>query len=947
MTNRMRFVVALFFLLSPTLAAAQTYCAFYPHGGPICEPPGNPLRVTCPLCAVPSYPRLNSDGQQQALKQAIKEIKETATVVQETYKNISDVTQDMWGRAGQEDDMASDELLRGIVYPQYLQQYYPNPDVDPEADMGTIAQQIADSQFAAPSAVIIDQLALRRKREQIFGKQVLYSNAIALHTKSVTQTTQFGPAVGDQVGELLRQQVRDAIQENNVRALLAARGATLRAIYAMQNRQMGVLATMLTTESLEKFQNGGVDMKPPRFASADSENSAIQLASKDQKQPRTAMRLASDEPIEYTGESSVAFPKNAVMAQAQGGSGGGDSTYPVMQRLYQVQDSLSSARLAIPTQTPGINVPTGFTPDAQLAEMQALNFKLPAQKEEREAYKNSVLSRAIMIEKMHNQRLLAKLNINAIQHMDDTIACHEFSKTQLERVRQLIVPRLRLVAGRFGGFPWGGGSPATTIGAYTQTAAPWTHPSYPAQKTNLDLAFEAIAGRPASDYHYVPETQQCSEHYEATDPGVTGRLLTYDTTRFEDYITRHRSAAVAGCMVADLMMRGTQAPNPRMFTTTCTPRMVRDSEGSSDMTYCLEDNNRQVLAPLIIPNRPDLSTEDEIDDIVPGNYRSPMGSVGAQCLQRVRMSRYAVNDTATIINGITVTHPDGSYTVQSNYYTAANPGPPIGLLGKWLQAYKIERYWADNRYGKLAANQPPSGCQMAYLGSEIFKRRAQAKLADIGQKHNEIIKALRDADGRSQVAAGQDDNPLTAIDLSTPEGRWESMQIQQAEATKLEADLNEKLQRIAQYEQDRASIQLPAGAPAEVHRQWDANVQNMESVKAQILADIQHIRHFKDLASDVVDERLGAGDPNFDYRNNFCYIFHEPRIVNINVEDGVQTVVDPPTGLSYEAPITNPNVEVQQKKCVNLKPLVINCNGVPGPPPADTTIYLTPGVVDN
>ncbi len=856
--------------------ASGPRCLFTP-AGLYCGPD---FSLTCPICPPPSYPRLNLDQQQLALKEAALELKKTVNVAQETYNNLNQTTKDLWGQKGEDGHFDSDDMLRGITFPKMDPASNPDPAVNANAEMGVMVDQILASQFINQSnPTVEDQLAMRVKRIEIYNKQLMLANGAAMNNRMIYQSTESNQALNDRLQEKLTQQVSDVLSDDpDVMRLVAVRGATMRAILAQQSRQNGLIATFLTTKALKRYATGDVPITRPTLYNA-------------------------------------ADPQNA----------SSDNSRPEVRALLNMRDTISSAQLGASTQTQGINLGgIGVTPEQR--ELQILNFNQNGQRQRSEPFVNSVETRAKLIERLHNHRVLIYMNQLSIQHMDDNISCHNFSMQQLDDVRRQIVPYLRLVTSPGGGFPWGGGTPATTMGPFRHTTTPYTHPDYPAQKTNLDLAFEAIAGRPAR-YRYNTETLRA----DIVVPEYRGKLMRLDNTTYYDN-TRHSRETSAGCQVAATLMRGrTQInqiesdlpPAARILTpqfhqtvNTCTPRQIRINETTNDMTYCLRDDVRQTLAPVVVNRADSESWADAVRDIEPGDA----------CLFTITGRQWAFSSGPRAVSS-------------KNYHRATNVGPPVGLFGKWLQAYKIERYWAANRFGY---EYQQDGQANQYIGSEGFRHKTILQMQDIVAQHRETMKALNDADDRAEGGIG--DTPLPNIDITTPDGRYQSMQYQLTQTQKLEADVREKQVRIADYERRKAELQPPAEAPAEIRRQWDVYVHNMEQVKAEILRDIETINSFRAFAMDIVDDRQASALPDFDFHSNRCFIYRKPRAVNVNIEDtGTQTLIDEASGTSYQAPIRTDRIEVQQRQCVTLKPVEVQCGNISRP---DDRIYVTPRQLD-
>ncbi len=872
------YVLLLTVLGIPNLVMAQggPYCIFTPAGNPIC---GGPLDVFCPLCATPGLPRPNLDGQELAVKETIMDLKKQAVEVHQNINDISSKTKSLFGTPRPEAAFESDEHTKGMIFRKVPADANPNPEVDPTADVDTIVQQILNSQHIdSPNPPVEQQLAMREKLSRIGHKQLLLALAVADNNRFVMFDSENGESVDTKLKNALIQQTSNAMQENTVLSNLEARGAIMRALYAQKTRQTGLLGTMLATAALTEYASGSVDITKPTL---------------------------------YT-------PNNAQGDQEPG--------RPEVRNLLGVGSAISNAGLGVSTFSVGINQPAPVSNDQLVLQMR--NFENPAQREPNEVFTNSIKSRASMMQKMHNDRVMVLLNQRAIKHMDDNIACHRFSMEQLDRVRESITPQLRQIGGA------GFNQPATTSGPFAQSSIPLTHPDYPYQKTPLDLTFEAIAGRPAR-YEFNTQTRQV----DTIIPEYRGKLMRLDSSNYYNDLTpnietRHRQETAAACQVADSLMGGrTQirqmesdlGPGEGIFSTPemqsvhnlCVPKQLQYNYSTPDnsftiydMTYCLADSVRQTLAPVRASN------------------------------PNCDVARYlGMNPINCIVPGDPCVYNIGG----ANYYTNARPGPPTGLLGKWLQAYKIERYWASARFGYRYTTTNDQGSQVIdYLGSEAFKFQTQQKIAELVERHRLMMKALNDADDRA--AGGFGDTPKPTLDMSTPDGRFESMQFQLQQTQRINADLAEKMSRIADYDRRKAELTPPPEAPAEIQRQWSVYAHNMDLVKADILANKQKIDTFNAYAADIVDDRNAENIPNFNYQSNNCFIFREPRTVNANLEDNYQNLIDPATGVQYQAPISTDRIETQQRKCLKLEPIVPECNGVAWP--TDNTIRVTPGLID-
>jgi len=831
------FVVAMALMMPVAFAQSSPTCSFYPDGQPICEPPNvNPLDFACPLCSEVGLPRITMDPAKMSTMETINQAAEQVKEVYGTYEDTIKKTQKAFGDAGPEGTFESDTYLPGLTFPKMNPGSYPNPEVSSEDDLKDPSKTynaVARSMFLTQSnPPVEDQLAMQSKRATINQSHTVHTLAVATNRNLAINSSDGRESPHQKMSAALTRQAKEA-SEGDLRDRYAARGAILRAIYATQNSQMGMMATMLGSQSSQPFASGEVPITKPSY---------------------------------YDPASGVELQQGGNTAAA---------------KLLNLNTMIENSKLSVNNRSYGPNV-----------EGQILNLQQSGQKQKSEVFYNSVVSRAKAIQEIHQQRLWVKQSVLSIQNMEDTKACHDYATAQLQKFRNKIIPYLRLVRGsnRY----WMG-QPATLNGPYPQS-------NYPDDQSNLSAAFETIAGR-------TPNYQLRADEkgYDRVG-GFRGKLLEYDTTAFTNIRTRHQQATLASCKVADLMMWGRSVPAAyRIFPTTCAPLTIRVNTGGAsyitDRTYCLDDNVRQILAPMVINVPYNSDIEDAVHAIVPG---SPPGTLGRQCLMNIRGGApWIVNYARRSIS-------------DPNYNTAQRVGPPAGLLGKWLQAWKIEQYWADFRYGEAGSTEE---------GMEMEVRKAIEDIRAVNQKQSDLIKAINDADSRE--AGGLGDTERVTLDLSGSAGRLYSLNYQKQQVQLLRRDLDIKRAELAAYDAERNHLIPPAQAPAEVKKQWDAFIDNMEKTKAQIQQDIAMTESYIAIADDIVDDTTdAANNSGFDFRNNNCDIYYKPVVEKISADGEVP---------ERYAPV--------QKRCQPLITPAHRCKGQIVPD--DTVVRVLPGINDD
>lgn len=849
-------------------AWANYQCAFTPTGQPICTPG---LEVTCPLCNVPGIFRQIDDTEITAVKETVNEIRSTINETQKAYNTMADTEKKLWGKKGKK-TFASDEMLRGLTFPKIRPQdfpipvHHPKPQKPNELDEKNpknaieIQKYIYDNYYINnPNPPVADQLMMRSKRVELGREQLVFAAAIAANRKNtlfLERLDSNGQPTMPLAHELIQNLTAEVDAANKsgeggkpeVLRLVEVRGALLRAIYAAQTSIDGLEATRLATEAVLPLARGDESVVRPDFADeVTGENAGM-------NQPHPALLKIN----EMTKTLDSANLRRANTDPAAIGTRG-----------------ISGTAIAVSQNNP--NPLNSNQPDLLYNNrLQEINFNMDGQRQAGEQFFNSPYSRAKLIETIHNARVMVRTNLHAIAGMDDTIACHEYSKQQLAAVRAQILPKLELDT--TGNLVWGRYIRPTYAGPFPQN--------------RVGMAFEAVAGRPAT------YTIQADGSVTET-PGVAGELLQNDTTDFyTSSFTRHARATQAGCAVADQLMGNPQGVYDVSPDNNCRPKNITDyyydSYGNyrqkEDTLYCLEDNTRQSLAPVI------LRQAFETDPLIPLEAIRP----GDAC--------------------------------QMNYFYG-QPAPPSGLFGKWLQAYKIEKFWASTRFGYVYQSTTGNGSPQTsqYEGTHSFRLKSLARIAELNQKTNEAIKALNDADDRE--AGGVGDTALPTLDLTNPDDQWQSMQIQLAQIRKLDDEIAEKQRRLRKYQTQREQLTPPTNAPAEIQRQFQALVEKMEESRRQIEAEIETMKNFRDFAAAVVDDRKG----NVTYtQSNNCFVYVKPRTVNVGIEGPDQT----PTN----------RIETQQRRCVTLQPLERQCTDPSGRViPHDGgvgTIYIYPGQID-
>jgi hypothetical protein len=855
-------------------AWANYQCVFTPTGQPICTPG---LEVTCPLCVVPGIFRQIDDAEINAVKDTVNEIRSTINETQKAYNTMADTEKKFWGKKGKR-EFESDEMLRALTFPKIKPDDFPIPvfkDADGKESKTAVEIQkyIYDNYYINnPNPPVAEQLRMRGKRVELGSEQLVFAAAIAANRKNALFASDGqNPSLAQRLKDNLTQEV-DAANKSGpggkpeVLRLVEMRGALLRAMFAAQTSIQGLEATRLATEAVLPLARGEESVVRPDFADEVTREDA------GPNQSHPALLKIN----EMTKTLDSANLRRANTDPAAIGTRG-----------------ISGTAIAVSQNNP--NPMNSNQPDLLYnSRLQEINFNMDGQRQAGEQFFNSPYSRAKLIETIHNARVMVRTNLHAIAGMDDTIACHEYSKQQLVAVRAQILPKLELDT--TGNLVWGR----------------YTRPTYagPFPQNRVEMAFEAVAGRPAT-YEIQANGNIQANGLVTETPGVAGKLLQNDTTDFyTSSFTRHARATQAGCAVADQLMGNPQGIYDVSPDNNCRPKNITDyyydrdgnSRPKTDTLYCLEDNTRQSLAPVVL--RGNTFPLTALEAIRPGD------------------------------------------ACQMNLFYG-QPAPPSGLFGKWLQAYKIEKFWASTRFGYAYTQQAANGSMQdqRYEGTHHYRREAWAritgrepviingpqgerievlpKVIGLNKKINEAIKALNDADDRE--AGGVGDTALPELDLTNPDDQWQSMQVQLLQIGKLDNEIAEKQRRLQEYQAQRNQLTPPANAPAEIQRQFQALVEKMEQSRQQIEADITTMRKFRDFAAALVDDRAGNVA---DTQSNNCFVYVRPRTVNVNTDI----------------------IETQQRRCVTLQPLERQCTDPSGrviPHGGGVgTIYIYPGQID-
>ncbi len=904
--------------------ANGTMCVFSPHL--VCA---GELVVRCPLCPMPGYPRPSLDGKklvETKTKTALEESKSTKLGEQ---KDLLLEIQKVYGPAGPQPSFRSDQVISGIGFPKIQPEEWPNPEVTPDPnDLPATAEQILQSQYAQEQdAVIATQMAYRGKKQGFDQKTNSFQIAVAMNAQGALQDAGDGTSPLADLNKAIAEQAQEAASKNTLRSYSAANGAVIRSMLALQTRQLGLISTELMARTQQAMSE--MPLIRPENANPGAQNQGY---SEENRRGRPEVHALANLPSSlaaadlgaesapglnapignlpgsigigggYSNSGGSWKPGPSIPGLATPGfnlprSFGGSQSYawgggqwtpvansPLTQGTgYDIPENLrlhggysggGGAVNPVPG-TPGFNEAHDL--NRRITEIQWLNFNREGQKQKDENFYNSAAARSYFIEKLHNDRVHVFMAQENLKYLDNTISCHQFSQNQLERVRQAILPKL-----------WLDEPPRTIFTRSPTRVGPYPEPDYPNQTANLEAAFEAIAGRPAF------YTQRPDGTFERSPP-VIGEMLRLDPTTYLDAVTRHRSATQAACTVTSLMMRGVTA-DPLMYPTPCRPVYVRSQSGDGDWKWCVVDSVKMTLAPVVVRRRQGESYESALARTTPTS--ACQFNIGGK-----------------------------------NYYTAERPGPPLGLLGKWLQAYKIESYWADHRFG--------DGSE--YDGAEQAKRRIQERIAKTSQEHNEIIKSINDADDRFNGGLG--DTPLPNIDIGTPEGRWASMQYQLYQLDILDVQIQEKQRLLQMYEEDKAKLLPPPQAPAEIKRQFETYQSGLDAKAAGIREEMQQIINFSVFARDIVDDRNASATPNFNYHTNRCFIYRRPKTFGNYTEFEREMALDPILGVNYEKPVEDPGMTTTQRHCVRLRDRVLHCSGIAWP--EDLEIRITPQKLDD
>ncbi|MGE0252234.1 MAG: hypothetical protein AB7G80_06360 [Dongiaceae bacterium] len=689
-------------------AAAQVGCIFTPTGQPICV---GEWQVRCPICPTPGLPRPSGDGSKFAQLEAVNQARQTLTDTYNQYQQLQQNIKNTWGDQNDFANLSSDEML--LMYTstlQNLEDFQIDPDIRQVGTLEEIGQDILDHFYAqTPNPSISEQLRIRNKRQRAYERAILVEYALAQNTKFLTEDTPGGQRSPSTIMlERLEQQIRQAESTKEISSTLNARGAILRVNYAITVRVAAMKAVRDQRRALAELITAPV-AQPTSLQNVNGrqQSTPLQIVPNSGGPPPEVLQLtrlnsniSSIDPA--TSVLNGGGGVRAGVGMGGGGSmGGGRIGGGVGGPVGGGGDGIPrNIFLGIGGSVGGGNVGGGNNqrPD-DLGVIPAAYDRLrqPGQLQIGEEVVNSPTHRAEMLERLHNDLVMMARHQEQLQYLQDTLSCHDFSRAQVDRFANQIIPQLELIAG---GRNLGGGAARPT------SRGPYSDPGN---------AFLDLAGR-------LPQLAQQADGTYAEIPGsaLIGRLLQLDATTYYDLSDKNRAATIAGCQAAGIMMRGNQAPalsrrgstlsNALIHPTTCRPNSVScfnpDGLPESRPQYCLTDQVRQSLAPVVMPGPRSCNATY----IMPG-------------------------DTCRIV-----------YPYGGNRF-AASPG---GDLGQWLTAYKVERMWAHLRFGTpiMVRTDNQQATLPGGYGAEHALRDLRQWMREIADGYNERIKALNDADAR-------------------------------------------------------------------------------------------------------------------------------------------------------------------------------------------------------
>lgn len=767
-------------------AYAQYHCEFTPVGAPIC-PPGTPLMLTCPLCPPPGIPRVTNDDSVYAKARTINQLREQLNELNTNINNVKEQTLNSFGKGGKRGyQFESDEWARIMASTAYGDSTMrPNPEVSDDADFAKTVDEVMASLYirSDTSAPADQQLKMREKRKKIYDRLVVIANAKAEYAETLVRDPNSGKSVNRKMWEAVADQMKDSkdLREDTL-VLASAKRATL----SQEMRKTDLYATLTQLRSMRRIMDDEVIL-PSEYYDAAAQSARAAASSGSSRIDDMQSLINSTSIFNSTSNTQDVTP------------GTPEYTYrsELIRRVQvdfgiQLGSIVNSCRLDPARNDPhrdgycpsNPNDPTKLdaSPEAQRRLFLLGNVSHCA------CYDRESLSGKQPGELVFNTPYS---RAQSISMMHNYVAHMNTMQQDVKLLDDMVAcshwadqqaadfkERVKPDLTRAMGF-FGGG--VTDHGPYRDP-----NPA-------LGPIMNALSRLAPLPYYNVN-----------ADPSAIAASA----------LNRHRDMANAACSIADALM---QQPQDYFDegAQRCVPRQVFDpSSGRSRMEYCLANDlnppqSRMALAPVNIP----FNGGQQRRYVIPGD----------QCRQNLLWGGRMI-------------------------------GPPLGNLAKWLQAEKIADMWYNTACG-TDRNNPNVAC-----GSNDNRYSAERERVDLRAEMDEVsrsfwarLQGLNDADDRAAANSSSATSrtgetayldPVApspnATSLRTNRGKNKAQQAISKQVEKLQAEIQDRYRRLAQFEAEAAAIS--PGTPL------DSGLvslkQHMNAQAARRRADLQKLDQF-------------------------------------------------------------------------------------------------------